>query len=231
VKAGWAVRHVELPGAPSHHTHPRACTARATFLPLRSCAARNAGAAAAAAGMLSHARSSRTRALLCMLRGRGGGGAGAADAMGSEAVSSSNGAAWALLHKGGADSAMQRAAYGSAGREVIEQAALLQKARRMAMPVGSVAGLFGSLVGVGGGVVIVPLVVNACKKIPQRCVCGEGRGWGWGNCVTWGSYGWGSGCCAPAWGIWVQCSDAGWQSLIFFQCPNAATPHTRPHPL
>lgn len=44
----------------------------------------------------------------------------------------------------------------------------LRKARRMSTPVGVVAGLFGSLVGVGGGVVIVPMIVSACKTIPQR---------------------------------------------------------------
>lgn len=31
------------------------------------------------------------------------------------------------------------------------------------------AGIFGSLVGVGGGVIITPMIVNICKTIPQRC--------------------------------------------------------------
>lgn len=49
---------------------------------------------------------------------------------------------------------------------------ILSKARRMSPPVGFAAGIFGSLVGVGGGVVIVPTIVSACKNIPQRLVSG-----------------------------------------------------------
>lgn len=45
---------------------------------------------------------------------------------------------------------------------------ILAKARRMSPPVGFGAGIFGALVGVGGGVVIVPTIVSACKNIPQR---------------------------------------------------------------
>jgi uncharacterized membrane protein YfcA len=45
---------------------------------------------------------------------------------------------------------------------------VLAKARRMSPGTGLVAGLFGSVVGVGGGVVIVPLIVSACRNIPQR---------------------------------------------------------------
>ena len=48
----------------------------------------------------------------------------------------------------------------------------LRKARRMAPTVGFMAGVFGATVGVGGGVVIVPAIVNACKTIPQRVVSG-----------------------------------------------------------
>lgn len=51
-------------------------------------------------------------------------------------------------------------------------AAALGKARRMSGPVGLLAGVFGSIVGVGGGVIIVPTIVSACKSIPQRVVSG-----------------------------------------------------------
>lgn len=53
-----------------------------------------------------------------------------------------------------------------------QQDAALSKARRMAGPVGLLAGVFGSIVGVGGGVIIVPTIVSACKTIPQRVVSG-----------------------------------------------------------
>lgn len=39
----------------------------------------------------------------------------------------------------------------------------LAKARRLAVAVGALAGVFGSLVGVGGGVLISPIIANACK--------------------------------------------------------------------
>lgn len=48
----------------------------------------------------------------------------------------------------------------------------MQKARRMSPGVGLAAGLFGSIVGVGGGVLIVPMIVSACRSIPQRVVSG-----------------------------------------------------------
>ena len=48
--------------------------------------------------------------------------------------------------------------------------ALLARVRRKSPFIGAIAGLFGSLVGVGGGVVITPMIVNICKSIPQRCV-------------------------------------------------------------
>jgi len=50
--------------------------------------------------------------------------------------------------------------------------AVLSKARKISSPVGLMAGLFGSLVGVGGGVVIVPSIVSRCKNIPQKLVSG-----------------------------------------------------------
>lgn len=48
----------------------------------------------------------------------------------------------------------------------------LSKARRLALFVGTAAGGFGSLVGVGGGVLIVPAIVNSCPSIPQRVISG-----------------------------------------------------------
>lgn len=39
---------------------------------------------------------------------------------------------------------------------------LLAKARQLALGVGTAAGAFGSLVGVGGGVLIGPVILNAC---------------------------------------------------------------------
>lgn len=47
-------------------------------------------------------------------------------------------------------------------------AASLAKARKLAVPVGVLAGVFGSFVGVGGGVLIVPMLTGACKALPQR---------------------------------------------------------------
>ena len=47
-------------------------------------------------------------------------------------------------------------------------AASLAKARKLSVPVGVLAGVFGSFVGVGGGVLIVPLLTGACKALPQR---------------------------------------------------------------
>jgi uncharacterized membrane protein YfcA len=49
---------------------------------------------------------------------------------------------------------------------------ILSRARKISPPVGLMAGLFGSLVGVGGGVVIVPSIVSRCKNIPQKLVSG-----------------------------------------------------------
>jgi uncharacterized membrane protein YfcA len=38
----------------------------------------------------------------------------------------------------------------------------LVKARKLALAVGALAGAFGSLVGVGGGVLISPIIANIC---------------------------------------------------------------------
>lgn len=51
--------------------------------------------------------------------------------------------------------------------------ALLAKARRLALPVGLAAGAFGSVVGVGGGTLIVPIIVAACGSVPQRLIAGS----------------------------------------------------------
>jgi uncharacterized membrane protein YfcA len=40
---------------------------------------------------------------------------------------------------------------------------LLAKARKLALGVGAAAGAFGSLVGVGGGVLIGPVILNTCR--------------------------------------------------------------------
>mmetsp|Transcript_19624 Transcript_19624/g.42590 ORF Transcript_19624/g.42590 Transcript_19624/m.42590 type:complete len:337 (+) Transcript_19624:247-1257(+) len=50
--------------------------------------------------------------------------------------------------------------------------ALRHKARKMALWVGAMAGTFGSFVGVGGGVLISPIIANACKSLPQRIISG-----------------------------------------------------------
>ncbi|PNW84707.1 hypothetical protein CHLRE_03g155501v5 [Chlamydomonas reinhardtii] len=52
------------------------------------------------------------------------------------------------------------------------EAKVLRKARKLAVAVGGLAGVFGSLVGVGGGVLISPIIANACKTIPQRVISG-----------------------------------------------------------
>ena len=57
---------------------------------------------------------------------------------------------------------------GVAGGAEPQVAAALVKARKLAGPVGVVAGVFGSIVGVGGGVIIVPAIVANCRNIPQR---------------------------------------------------------------
>lgn len=57
-------------------------------------------------------------------------------------------------------------------KAVEDTESVIRKARRISAPIGVLAGLFGSLVGVGGGVVISPALVNACPSIPQRVVSG-----------------------------------------------------------
>jgi hypothetical protein len=52
----------------------------------------------------------------------------------------------------------------------VVEPAIMAKARWLSLPVGLGAGLFGSLVGVGGGVLVVPTIVAACKSIPQRYI-------------------------------------------------------------
>lgn len=49
---------------------------------------------------------------------------------------------------------------------------VLTKARKLAVAVGAMAGVFGGLVGVGGGVLISPIIANACRTIPQRVISG-----------------------------------------------------------
>ena len=43
--------------------------------------------------------------------------------------------------------------------------AMRVKARSIALPLGAAAGAFGGLVGVGGGVLIAPVIVNACRYV------------------------------------------------------------------
>ena len=50
--------------------------------------------------------------------------------------------------------------------------AVLAKARRLSLPVGVAAGVFGSVVGVGGGTLIVPFFSSTCPAIPQRLLSG-----------------------------------------------------------
>lgn len=39
----------------------------------------------------------------------------------------------------------------------------MAKARKLAVAVGAMAGVFGGLVGVGGGVLMSPIIANACR--------------------------------------------------------------------
>jgi uncharacterized membrane protein YfcA len=52
----------------------------------------------------------------------------------------------------------------------------LAKARAFSPGVGFVAGLFGSLIGVGGGVIMNPMILSMCKTIPQRVLVGTSLG-------------------------------------------------------
>ncbi|WPT15170.1 hypothetical protein PSENEW3_00003111 [Picochlorum sp. SENEW3] len=48
----------------------------------------------------------------------------------------------------------------------------MKKARMYSPFVGAVAGLFGSMVGVGGGIIMNPMLLNICRTIPQRVLTG-----------------------------------------------------------
>lgn len=74
------------------------------------------------------------------------------------------------LHQGASSSIFQQLRGIKATSEL--EAQLLNKARKIAAPVGAMAGLFGGMVGVGGGVLIAPVIINACKTLPQRVVAG-----------------------------------------------------------
>jgi len=79
-----------------------------------------------------------------------------------------------LLHSGkpsapSVGAALWRGLSGSAGSPT---AVDLAKAQRVSLGAGLLAGVFGSIVGVGGGVLIVPMISSACRSIPQRLVSG-----------------------------------------------------------
>jgi len=57
---------------------------------------------------------------------------------------------------------------GQQNQSWVKESKAMRKARAMSPGVGLIAGIFGSLVGVGGGVIITPMIVNICKTIPQR---------------------------------------------------------------
>lgn len=90
--------------------------------------------------------------------------AAAAAARGTKGYPASSSAAWA-----GRRLVTTGAGSGAPGPDAAQLAAAMRKARWISGPVGALAGVFGSCVGVGGGVIIVPVIVNACKTIPQRC--------------------------------------------------------------
>lgn len=52
----------------------------------------------------------------------------------------------------------------------------LQKARRYSPGVGLIAGMFGSMIGVGGGVLMNPMILSMCNSIPQRVLTGTSLG-------------------------------------------------------
>lgn len=54
--------------------------------------------------------------------------------------------------------------------------ASLRKARLYSPGVGMIAGLFGSMIGVGGGVIMNPMILNICKTMPQRVITGTSLG-------------------------------------------------------
>ena len=72
------------------------------------------------------------------------------------------------MRKFGSEASSGKANPKHAGAMHEVDAATLAKAHRLSVPVGLLAGVFGSFVGVGGGVLIVPLLTGACKALPQR---------------------------------------------------------------
>lgn len=54
--------------------------------------------------------------------------------------------------------------------------ASIRKARKYSPVVGLVAGLFGSMIGVGGGVLMNPMILSMCNTIPQRVLTGTSLG-------------------------------------------------------
>ena len=54
--------------------------------------------------------------------------------------------------------------------------ASIRKARKYSPAVGFVAGIFGSMIGVGGGVLMNPMILSMCKTIPQRVLTGTSLG-------------------------------------------------------
>lgn len=52
----------------------------------------------------------------------------------------------------------------------------LRKARLYSPGIGMIAGLFGSMIGVGGGVIMNPMILNICKTMPQRVITGTSLG-------------------------------------------------------
>ncbi|KAF6252343.1 hypothetical protein COO60DRAFT_1704334 [Scenedesmus sp. NREL 46B-D3] len=71
---------------------------------------------------------------------------------------------------------------------------LLAKARKLSLAVGAAAGAFGSLVGVGGGVLIGPVILNACPAVPQRIISGTSLAAVATTGATAGAVYWSSGC-------------------------------------
>ena len=53
-----------------------------------------------------------------------------------------------------------------------KESAQMKKARLFSPAVGAVAGFFGSMVGVGGGIIMNPMLLSMCKTIPQRVLTG-----------------------------------------------------------
>mmetsp|Transcript_19202 Transcript_19202/g.48847 ORF Transcript_19202/g.48847 Transcript_19202/m.48847 type:complete len:453 (-) Transcript_19202:221-1579(-) len=120
-----------------------------------------AAAAPAATGAARTALSQAPTSQLLSQRGR--------SLLGGTLASSSRLAAGAASPKlAAAPSLLVRSGASLAGVDPAVKA----KARRMGGWVGAVAGLFGSFVGVGGGVLISPVIANACRSLPQRVISG-----------------------------------------------------------